>query len=41
MMGLTWGNRRDLLKDLFASSKTRHPELHRTAYYSMTEFFHP
>ncbi|EUC64021.1 alpha-L-fucosidase [Rhizoctonia solani AG-3 Rhs1AP] len=38
---LKYGPKRDLLKDLFASSKTRHPELHRTAYYSMTEFFHP
>ncbi|CUA69605.1 fucosidase, alpha-L-1, tissue [Rhizoctonia solani] len=38
---LKYGPKRDLLKDLFASSKARHPELHRTAYYSMTEFFHP
>ncbi|QRW24710.1 alpha-L-fucosidase [Rhizoctonia solani] len=38
---LLYGPKRDLLKDLFASSKARHPELHRIAYYSMTEFFHP
>ncbi|KAG9086464.1 hypothetical protein FS749_003626 [Ceratobasidium sp. UAMH 11750] len=38
---LKLGPKRDLVKDLFASAKVRHPELHRTAYYSMTEFFHP
>ncbi|KAG8735161.1 hypothetical protein FRC10_010916 [Ceratobasidium sp. 414] len=38
---LKLGPKRDLVKDLFASAKAKHPELHRTAYYSMTEFFHP
>ncbi|KAF8599783.1 glycoside hydrolase [Ceratobasidium sp. AG-I] len=38
---LKLGPKRDLVKDLFTSAKTRHPDLHRTAYYSMTEFFHP
>ncbi|KAG8715678.1 hypothetical protein FRC09_016422 [Ceratobasidium sp. 395] len=38
---LKLGPKRDLVKDLFASAKTKHPELHRTAYYSMTEFHHP
>ncbi|KAG9093963.1 hypothetical protein FRC07_011392, partial [Ceratobasidium sp. 392] len=38
---LKLGPKRDLVKDLFVSAKTKHPELHRTAYYSMTEFFHP
>ncbi|CAL1711586.1 unnamed protein product [Somion occarium] len=38
---LLFGPKRDFLKELFASAKIRHPELHRGTYFSLPEWFNP